>query len=82
MMTQCPRCGSAEIIPEVVLRASAGGAGGAVGVVLVDPSGKGDPVGGGLRADICGNCGHVEIYSKKADLLLAAHKKGYVSSKP
>ncbi len=81
MMTKCPNCGSTEIICELTLLGSAGGEARPVGLVMVDPAGKGDSVGGRLLLDLCGHCGHAEIYSKKADVLLDAHKKGYVSSK-
>jgi predicted nucleic-acid-binding Zn-ribbon protein len=82
MMTQCPKCGSMEIIPDLILISSAGGMAGSVRVVLVDPSGKGDNVATGFRVDICGNCGYTEMHTKFANDLLNAYKKGYVTYKP
>jgi predicted nucleic-acid-binding Zn-ribbon protein len=81
MMTKCPKCDSTEVIPELSLFGSAGGKTGSVFVSLLDPSGRGENVSAGFRADICGNCGYTEFYSKKAPLLLEAHKKDYISYK-
>ncbi len=82
MMTKCPQCGSMEIIPDLILLSSAGGMVGSARVVMVDPSGKGDDVVVGFRADVCGSCGYTEVRTKFAQDLLNAHKKGYVTYKP
>ncbi len=82
MMTKCPKCGSIEVIPDLILLTAAGGDVGNARVVMVDPSKKGENVRVGFRADICGNCGYTEIYTKYASDLLEAHKKGYVGYKP
>ncbi len=82
-MTKCPVCGSTEIISELPL--FAGTSGSAIGgpyVVLDPPKGlKGNPesVSIGFRANICGSCGHTELYTKYAAKLLDAYKQGYVS---
>ncbi len=82
MMTKCPKCGSTEVIPDLIVFSSAGGDVGSVRVVLVDPSRKGEKEVVGFRADICGNCGYTEMYTKYASDLLTAHKKGYITDKP
>lgn len=82
MMTKCPKCGSTEIIPDLILLSFMAGDVGTVGVVLEDPSRKGENESVGFRADVCGNCGYAEFYTKYASDLLNAHKKGYVTSKP
>ncbi len=82
MMTQCPKCGSTEVIPDLILFSAAAGDLGTTRVVMTDPSGKGESVRVGFRADICGNCGYAEIYTKYASDLLDAHKKGYLTRKP
>ncbi len=83
MMTQCPACGSTEIIPDLVVftKAAAIATNEINYVVLEDPARRGKPVRSGLRAAICGGCGHVEFYTRYAAELLDAHKKGYVSRK-
>lgn len=82
MMTHCPKCDSTEIVSDISVFANVGGRSGAVFVSLVDPSGKGETVSGGFRADVCGKCGYTEFYSKKASALLEAHNKNYVAYKP
>ncbi len=82
MMTNCPKCGSTEIIQDLILLSAAAGDVGTARVILVDPSGKGEKVRVGFRTDICGNCGYAEFYTKYASDLLNAHKKGYVTYKP
>ncbi len=81
MMTKCPECGSTEIIPDLnVFTKQAAMATNEINyVALVDPARRGKPVVIGLRAAICGSCGHVEFYTRYASELLDAHKKGYVS---
>jgi predicted nucleic-acid-binding Zn-ribbon protein len=82
MMTKCPKCESTEIIPELILFGNLISGKKPARVILVDPSKKADDVIVGFYADICGSCGHTEFYTKKADLLLEAHKKGFISQTP
>ena len=80
MMTQCPECGSSEVIPDVFVftKAALAGSNEVNYVVLEDPTRQGQPVTSGLRAAICGKCGHVEFFNRYA-AELQAHKQGYVS---
>jgi predicted nucleic-acid-binding Zn-ribbon protein len=86
MMTKCPACGSTEIVQDLRLFTSMA-RGSSVGfipdklyTILVPPKGQtGDPVTIWLHADICGRCGHAEIYTAQANDALDAHKKGYIS---
>lgn len=78
MMTKCPTCGSTEIIPDLVAFTGSTNAN-HIFVILEPAKGqKGDEVSVGFRADVCGSCGHTEFYTKYANDLLEAHKKGYV----
>jgi predicted nucleic-acid-binding Zn-ribbon protein len=81
MMANCPKCGSAEIVSDLSLFASAEGDVKPVFVTLVDPSQKGEDVTVGFRADICGSCGYSELHTRFAKDVLNAHKKGYVTYK-
>jgi len=82
-MTKCPECSSTEIIPDLnVFTKQAFMATNEINyVVLEDPAHIGKPVIIGLRAAICGICGHVEFYTRYATEVLDAHKKGYVTRK-
>jgi len=82
MMTKCPKCGSTEIVPELILYGNLHTGKKPARVILVDPSRKDDDVVVGFYADICGSCGYTEFFTKKANLLLEAHKKGFVSQNP
>lgn len=48
--------------------------------MVLDPSKgqDGELVSIRFRVDVCGSCGHAELYTKFAAKLLEAHKKGYV----
>ena len=83
MMTKCPECGSTEIIPDlhVFTKQASVATNENNYVVLEDPTHRGKPVNIGFRAAICGNCGHVEFFTRYAAELLDAHKKGYISRK-
>jgi predicted nucleic-acid-binding Zn-ribbon protein len=86
MMTKCPACGSTEIVQDLRLFGSMA-KGSSIGFIpdklyatLVPHKGQtGEPVIIWLHADICGGCGHAEIYSAQANEALEAHKKGYIS---
>jgi predicted nucleic-acid-binding Zn-ribbon protein len=82
MMTKCPKCESTEIIPELILFGDVRSGRRAALVILVDPSKKDDDVMSAFRAYICGSCGYTEFYTKKASMLLEAHKKGFTSQNP
>jgi len=81
MMTKCPECGSTEIIPDLMVftKAASIATNEVNYVVLEDPARKEKPIRSGLRAAICGSCGHVEFYTRYAAELLGAHKKGFVT---
>jgi len=86
MMTKCHACGSTEIVQDLRLFTSMA-RGSSVGfipdklyAILVPPKGQtGDSVTIWLHADICGSCGHAEIYTVHANDALEAQKKGYIS---
>ncbi len=81
MMTKCLVCGSTEIIPDLWVFTQVGSDRDTPFVSLDPPKGKGKPVELGLRAAICGKCGHAEFYTRYPADLLEAYKKGYVSPK-
>jgi len=60
----CPRCGSAKMMLGVTVCDQGQGSGGTLSVVICgDPSALifKDRLYGALKADICGDCGHVEL---------------------
>ncbi len=62
--TACPGCGSSEIMRGVTVRDAGEGSGGVLQVVIVrnpDALIFKDRLFGQLKADICGQCGHVEL---------------------
>ena len=87
MMTKCPQCGSTEIIPDLIVFGHGASAGQLpASVTLIEPEPAKRPFvwmpkseTSGLRAAICGACGHVDLYTRYHKELLAAHKKGYVT---
>ncbi|MBN2257696.1 MAG: hypothetical protein JW704_07720 [Anaerolineaceae bacterium] len=83
MMTQCLECGYTEIIPDlnVFTKLTTQNTDEILYMALEDPAHKGAPVLIGFRAAICGDCGHVEFYTRRAADLQDAHKKGYVTRK-
>jgi len=82
MMTQCPQCGSNEIIPDLVLFGNEIPSCQAF-VSLVDPHPHHAQEGfaAGVRVAVCGGCGHIEIYTNWNKELLEAYKKGLVTEK-
>ena len=89
MMTKCPQCGSSEIIPDLIVFGYGSNAGQMpISVTLIEPEPAKRPFvwmpkseTSGLRAAICGECGHADIYTNYYKELLAAHKKGFVTQK-
>ena len=81
-MIKCSKCGSTEIVPDLILFGNLISGKKPARVILVDPSKKADDVVVGFYIDICGSCGHAEFYTKKAYVLLEAHKKGFISQTP
>lgn len=87
MMTQCPECGSTEIVPDLIVFADDENNGlKPAHVHLVEPEPAKRPfiwipqsVRAGFRAAVCGACGHTQLYSKQHARILEAHKKGYQS---
>ena len=79
MMKQCPQCGSSEIIPDMFLAGEVYPALRSAVVVLANPKNHGDSVSVGFRVDVCGACGHAELYTVGNKELLEAHKKGWIS---
>ncbi len=81
MMTQCPQCGSKDIIPDLIVLARVAGDAGQIGVTMEHPKGKDEPASVGVRVAVCGACGHAELYTRFPKDLLDAYKKGYVTHK-
>ncbi len=87
MLTQCPACGSTEIIPDLIVFSDSAGSGqNPPFVKLVEPEPAKRPfvwmpkeVKGGFRAAVCGACGHTQFYTNQHAELLEAHKKGYTT---
>ncbi len=82
MMTKCPACGSTEIMTDLGVFRDFHQPYPQSFVWLVPPKGtKGNDLTSDCTADVCGSCGHMELYIKSAPQLLEAYKKGYVSQK-
>jgi len=87
MMTQCPQCGSTEIVPDLIVFADEAAVGQRpVHVSLKEPEPAKRPfvwipkeVSTGFRAAICGGCGYTQFYTKYHTEILDAYKKGYTS---
>lgn len=68
MPPTCTRCGSEKIVPDVSLADRYGDVGEFTGRTQVAVHGAPDAwifkdtVAAGLLADVCGNCGHVELH--------------------
>ena len=83
MMTQCPGCGSDEIVSDLTayshhLRATALQTS-FLHVLLGDPARRGPPMALGFRAAICTACGHADLYTKHFRELGDAVKNGYTN---
>lgn len=83
MMTQCPKCGSNEILHELNIR---GGEGHPPYVDIVEPEPAKRPfiwmaqsAQSHFRADICGACGYTEFYAENFKAMNEGYKKGYRS---
>lgn len=84
-MKTCPKCGSTNIISNLIVLAPGQTAGGEpVHVVLEEPPPVKKPfvwmpktAQSGFVAAVCGNCGHTEFSAPNHAALLAAHKQGY-----
>ena len=87
MLKTCPECGSSEIIPDLLLFATAPGRGKQpVFAMMVEPTPVKPPVIWiardvmvGFRAAVCGECGYTQLYTNHAADLLKAHKVGWKS---
>ncbi len=85
MMTQCPQCGSTEIIPDlIVFTDETTGGHKPAHVKLLEPEPAKRPfvwipkeVTSGFRAAVCGACGHTQLYAANHAEILESHKKGY-----
>ena len=82
-MTQCPKCGSNEIIPKLQIH---GGEDHPPYVDIVEPDPANRPfiwmpksAQSHFRADICGACGYTEFYAENYKALNDGHKHGYES---
>lgn len=82
MMTQCPKCGSAEIVPDHILFGDAVTGNTPPLLFMVDTKKKASGVAAGVRAAACGGCDHLEFYTIDHQDPLDAHKRGCVSQKP
>lgn len=88
MMTQCPKCGSNEIVPDLkLLTNDTVSSGMPLFAKLVEPEPAkkpfmwmADEVKINFHAAVCGACGHTQIYTKQYEEVLEAHKKGYSNS--
>jgi predicted nucleic-acid-binding Zn-ribbon protein len=87
MKTQCPECGSSDIIPDLLVCTDETVSGGMPAYVkLVEPEPPKKPflwmaaeVKVYFHAAVCGACGHTQLYTKQHTEILEAHKKGYSS---
>lgn len=80
MMSECPKCGSAEIVQDLLLFTGYGGEMVPIAYAsMADPNRKEDPVEVGFRVDVCGACGYTEMHTNWPADLLAAAKKGMIS---
>lgn len=87
MMTNCPECGSTEIVPDLVVFANDAASGSNppyVKLLEPEPAKHGfiwvpKDVVSGFHAAICGACGHTQFYTKRYAQFLEAHKQGYKS---
>jgi NAD-dependent SIR2 family protein deacetylase len=82
MMTQCPQCGSNEIIPDLVLFGNEVPSYQAF-VSLVDPHPHHTQEGfaAGILVAICGACGHIKMFTNWNKELLEEYKKRLVTEK-
>lgn len=88
MTTQCPECGSNEIIPDLIVFSDEENTGiKPIHVRMVEPEPANRPfiwipkdVKTGFRATICGSCGYTRFYTKYHAELLDVHKRGYKSA--
>lgn len=86
-MKSCPECGSAEIIPDLLVFSDESVLGLQPPYVeLKEPEPEKSSflwspktVATGFRAAVCGNCGYTRFYTKYHVELLNAFKKGYTS---
>lgn len=74
----CPRCGSSRMMLGVTICDQGEGSGGTLNVVICgDPSALifKDRLYGELKADICGDCGHVELRVRNPKALYRHYRK-------
>ena len=87
MMTQCPECGSSEIVSDLLVCTDETVSSGKPAYVkLVEPEPPKKPflwmaeeVKVNFYAAVCGACGYAQLYTKDHAEVLEAHKKGYAS---
>jgi hypothetical protein len=81
MADKCPRCGSNKIIPKVSLMDHYGDLGLSTRQAAVDVPGKPnaiifrDTASGELFMDICGACGHADLFVSDAGRLWEKYEK-------
>jgi len=84
-MSECPECGSNEIISDLKILTEETVSGGRPAYVrLVEPEPEkrsfmwiAQEVKSEFRAAVCGNCGYTRLHATNHTDLLDAHKKGY-----
>jgi predicted nucleic-acid-binding Zn-ribbon protein len=85
MMTQCPECGSTEIVSDLQVFSDEAATGQQPPYVkLLEPEPAKRPyiwvpksVVAGFRAAVCGGCGYTHFYTRHFASILQAHKHGY-----
>lgn len=86
MMTQCPECGSNDIIPDLLVNTDAASPNHKPTYVkLLEAPPEDRPAGWipleaktTFHAAICGVCGFTRLYSKHHAEMWAAYQKGYI----
>lgn len=84
MLTNCPECGSSEIVPDLLVctdETVSGGNPAYIKLVELEPAKKpfmwiADEVKVNFNAAICGACGYTRFYTKGFAEVLEAHKNG------
>ena len=79
MMDECPKCGSTEIMPDLVLWTNYDSDRHITYVALDNPKKKRDFIEVGFRADVCGACGCTEMHTNSFSELRAAWNNGFKS---
>lgn len=77
MMNECPKCGSTDIVPDLVLWTNFDSDRHITHIAFDNPEKKRDAVEIGFRIDVCGNCGYAEMHTNSQSVLLEAWKNGF-----